>query len=235
MLAALSFLTVVGAGRAPDRRTLGWFPVVGAVVGLVLAGVLWGADQLWDPLVAGALVVVADLGVTGMLHLDGLADCADGLLPHMERGRRLAVMGDPEVGSFAVTVVAATLMLRWAALAALAGTGSGHLSLVGLWAGSRTLAAVVPSVVPYARPGGIASPFLEGSRRMLLLWLVPAGVLMYLDGGAGALVALPVMVAVAGAVVLLAVRRIGGFTGDVLGAVIVVGETLALLTLVAHG
>ena len=234
MLGALSFLTVVGPGRAPDRRAMAWFPIVGAAVGLVLAGVLRGAVELWDPVVAGALVVVADLAVTGMLHVDGLADCADGLLPHMDRPRRLQVMGEPDVGSFAVAVVALTLMLRWATLMSLAAGESGYLSLVGLWAGSRTLAAVVPSLVDYARPGGIATPFLAGSRRWLLLWLVPAGVLLYLDDGLGGLVAIGVLVVSAASVVALAVRRIGGFTGDVLGAAIVVGETCALLALVAR-
>ncbi len=234
MLGALSFLTVFGTGRAPDRRTMGWFPLVGAVIGLILAGVMRAAGEIWDPAVVGALVVATDLVVTGMLHFDGLADCADGLLPHLSRTRRLEVMREPDVGSFAVTVVATTVMLRWVALTTLAGTGFGYLSLVGLWAGSRTLAAVVPSFVRYARTDGLATSLVGGSQWYLLTWLTPVGVLLWIDDGIGGLVALAILVGAAVAVVGFAVRRIGGFTGDVLGALIVVAETCALLALAAR-
>lgn len=228
MLSALAFLTIVGGARAPDRTTLRWFPIVGASIGCVLALVWLGAEEVWNPAVAAALVIAADLALTGMLHVDGLADSADGLLPHLERERRLTVMTAPDVGAFALAVIPITLLLRWVALA---GDEVAPLSLVGVWAMSRTVMSVVPSLVPYARPEGLASPFLAGSRRTFAAWTIPAAVLLVAVEGPGALVASAASLLGAALVVELARRRLGGFTGDVLGAAAVVAETVLLLGL----
>lgn len=225
---ALAFLTIVGQGRAPDARTFAWFPAVGAAVGALLGLVWLGGSELWSPGVAAALVVAADLAITGLLHVDGLADSADGLLPHLPRDRRLEVMATPDVGAFAVAVVAVVLLLRWAALA----TGEvPALALVGVWAASRTVIAVVPSLAPYARADGLASPLLAGARRPIALWLVPAGAVLVVAAGPLGAVALLALLGASGAVVALARQRVGGFTGDVLGAVAVLGETAAVLAL----
>lgn len=230
MLTAVAFLTVVGRGRAPDGRTLRWFPVVGAGIGAVLAGTWWVASELWGAALAAAIVVAADLAVTGLLHLDGLADSADGLLPHMDREQRLRVMRQPDVGAFALGVVPAVLLVRWAALADAAGTAA-EVSLIAIWCASRTLVAVIPALVPYARSEGLATPLLGGAGPWLALWLLPcAAGLSATEAGAGAL-AVPVAVTAAAAVTQLARRRLGGYTGDVLGAVVVVAETAALIVL----
>ena len=229
-MGAVAFLTVFGRGQAPQARALWWFPVVGAGLGAVLAAVHWGAAELWPLVVVGILVVAADLVLTGGLHLDGLADSADGLLPHMDRERRLAVMSRPDVGAFAAAAVVVVLGARWAALSV---DGVESLSLVPIWASSRIMVAVIPAVVPYARPGGLADPFLAGARRWLGLWLAPAVAALVLIEGVSGAVAAGVLVVVAVGVVALAWRRLGGFTGDVLGAVILMAETAALLTLVA--
>src|SRR3954451_21883132 len=115
MRRALAFLTPLPVGRAgaPDRRSLAWVPVVGALIGLALGGIWWGAEHIWPPAVAAALVVLADLALTGMLHMDGLVDSADGLLPHAptegheeEGGRqwRLDVMQQADIGAFGVVI-----------------------------------------------------------------------------------------------------------------------------------
>lgn len=228
MLSALSFLTVLGRARRPDARSLSWFPAVGAGIGGVLALVWLGAVELWSPPVAAALAVAADLAITGLLHADGLADSADGLLPHLPAERRLEVMSAPDVGGFALAVVPTVLLLRWAALAT---DEVPALALVAVWAASRTVLAVVPAVVPYARAEGLASPFLAGARRGYALWLVPAGTLLVLAAGGVGAAALVALVATSAGVVALARARVGGFTGDVLGAAAVVGETAALLAL----
>ncbi|WP_419924289.1 adenosylcobinamide-GDP ribazoletransferase [Candidatus Poriferisocius sp.] len=228
-MGAVAFLTVFGRGQVPQARALWWFPMVGAGMGTVLAGVHWGTGELWPLMVVGILVVAADLVLTGGLHLDGLADSADGLLPHMERDRRLVVMSRPDVGAFAVAAVVVVLGARWSALAV---DSVESLALVPIWAISRTLVALVPAIVPYARPRGLADPFMAGARRWLALWLAPAiAALVLIEGITGA-VAAGVAVAAAVGVVVLAWRRLGGFTGDVLGAVIMVAETAALLALV---
>lgn len=231
MLSAVGFLTVVGVARRPDERTLRWFPVVGALIGGGLALVWTGASELWPPVVAAVVVVAADLAITGMLHVDGLADSADGLLPHLDRQRRLDVMTAPDVGAFALAVVPTVLLARWAALAS---DRVEPLALVAVWTTSRTIMAVVPAAVPYARDRGLASPFVDGARRWFLLWLVPVGVLLAVVHGGGGLVALVAALAAGWLVVGTARRRIGGFTGDVLGATAVLAETAALLVLAAR-
>lgn len=231
MRRALSFLTSVGGAAAPSPSALAWFPVVGAVLGLVLGGVWWLADRLWAAPVAAAVVVAADLALTGMLHFDGLVDAADGLLPPLERSRRLEVMADPSAGAFGVGVGVVVLLLRWASLAALA---PAPWLLAALWCTSRLAMAVVATTAPYARPGGLAGAFLEpGGRTRPAAGALLAGVLVALAGGDG-VAGVVVLVVFAGAVVALAARRLGGFTGDVLGAVAVVGETAGLLAAAAR-
>lgn len=231
MLSALGFLTVFGGARTPDRRTLAFFPLVGALVGAALAGVWVVSVELWPPAVAAVLVVVADLAITGMLHADGLADSADGLLPHLPRERRLAVMAGPDVGAFALAVVPVVLLARWAALA----TGLvDPLALIGVWAASRTVLAVVPALVPYTRDRGLASAMLPGAQAWIAVWLLPVVGLLAVAQGITGVVAILAMLATAAGVVLLARRRLGGFTGDVLGAAAVLAETAALLALVAR-
>jgi adenosylcobinamide-GDP ribazoletransferase len=231
VLSALGFLTVVGGARVPDHRTMRWFPPVGAAIGAVLALAWLGANEVWDPAVAAVVVVVADLALTGMLHVDGLADSADGLLPHLERERRLAVMTAPDVGAFALGVVPVVLLARWAALAS---NEVEPLSLVAIWAASRTVMAVVPALVPYARERGLASAMLAGAHLGHALWLAPAAVVLFAAQQATGIIALAALLAAAGGVVLLARRRLDGFTGDVLGAAAVVAETVALLALAAR-
>lgn len=233
MLRALAFLTVAGTGAPPDGRTMRWFPAAGATIGLVVGGSWWLAEQAFPPLLAAAIVVSVDLAITGLLHVDGLADSADGLLPHLDRDRRLAVMADPTTGAFAVAVVAIVVVVRVAAL----GSRPADVGLiVGLWCASRSAMALVTLTRPYARPGGLATSFL-GDRAapvIAVLGIVAGGALATATDGRAGLAATVALVVGAGAVVALAQRRVGGFTGDVIGALGVVGETLALVVAAAR-
>jgi len=232
MRRALAFLTIAGTGATPDGRTLRWFPLAGALIGLVVGGSWWLAAQAFPLLLAGAIAVAVDLVVTGLLHVDGLADSADGLLPHLDRDRRLAVMADPTTGAFAVAAVAGVLVLRAAAL----GSRPADVGLiVGIWCASRSAMALVALTRPYARPGGLASSFL-GDRvapGLAVAGIVAGGATATAtDGRAGLAAVVALLVGVA-LVVALAQRRLGGFTGDVLGCLGVVGETLALVVAAA--
>jgi adenosylcobinamide-GDP ribazoletransferase len=240
MRAAVSFLTPFGGARRPGPRTLDWFPLVGAIMGLALGGAWWAAGRAWPAAVAAALVVAADLALTGMLHFDGLVDSADGLLPTVDRQRRLAVMADPRAGAFGVAAGGVVLLTRWVALASVR---PAVLLLGGLWCLSRTAMAVVARTQPYARDGdagGLASAFAAApaaapSRQLGPLiagGAVALGLLLWWRPGAGAAAAGAAIVAVA-AVLLLARRRIGGFTGDVLGACGVLAETVGLVVAAA--
>jgi adenosylcobinamide-GDP ribazoletransferase len=229
MLDALGFLTVVGRSRTPTARSLVWFGPTGALIGAALGLLWWGASNAWPPAVAAGIVVVADLAITGMLHLDGLADAADGLLPHLERRRRLAVMAAPDVGAFGVTCVGAALLLRFAALASFSPDGWHAVALLaGIWCAARTMMAVTACVVPYARGVGLANVFLGGTVTGPLALGLPLVSLAAVHG-IGGVVAVVAGVTAAALVVLLAQRRLGGFTGDVLGAAGVISETIALV------
>ena len=228
---ALGFLTPIGGAAAPSPSAMPWFPVVGAGMGLVLGGVWWLASELWAAPVAAAVVVAADLALTGMLHLDGLIDSADGLLPPLDRARRLDVMADPAAGAFGVGAAVTVLLLRWAALAAL--TPSAPL-LGALWCASRLAMAGFTQRVPYARAAGLASAFRPPVRRGPPLAGILLGALLVGLGGGDAVAGVAMLAVASSAVVALAVRRVGGFTGDVLGAAGLVGETVGLLTAAAR-
>lgn len=231
MLSALSFLSVVGRSAPPTDRTFRWFPVAGVLIGGVVAVTWWGSQEIWALPVAAALVIAVDLAITGLLHVDGLTDSVDGLLPHLDRERRLEVMRLPDVGAFALGVVPCVLLLRWAALAS---GGISAWSIIAIWSLGRTLVAVVPSFVPYARADGLATPFLGLANRWILAAAVPAAVVLVAAEGPIGAVATVAAIATTAAVVTLAQRRLGGFTGDVLGACIVLSETVALVTVAAR-
>ncbi len=236
--AAVSFLTPLGGATAPTPSAFAWFPAVGAAMGALLGLLWWGAEHAFPPAVAAALVVGADLALTGLLHIDGLIDSADGLLPHLDRERRLAVMREPSIGAFGIAAGGAVLLARFAALESIRPS---ILLVTGIWCGSRAVMAVVPSLVPYARAesGGLASSFLSSaSARPAVVAAVTgtAGLLvatMLWRHLGGAVVALSGLAA-ATLVVLFARRRLGGFTGDVLGAAGVVFETVALVVAAAR-
>lgn len=235
MIRALAFLTVMGRASPPDPSTLRWFPFAGALIGAMAGALWWGASQLWPPALAAALAVVADLAITGMLHLDGLTDTADGVLPpHLDESRRLAVMAEPTVGAFGVGVAVLVLLVRWAAFASL----TPDVVLVGgLWCVARTLMAVVVRLVPYAREGGgLASAFV-GSRSWMGLALVglTLGLGMgFVAGGAGGAAAVVIATTAGAGVIALGVSRLGGYTGDVLGAAGMMAETVGLVVAAAR-
>lgn len=245
MRGAVAFLTPLGKARVPQPSSLVWFPLVGGAIGALLGLLWWGLAKAWPPGVVAAVVVAADLGLTGMLHVDGLVDSADGLLPpHLPLDRRLAIMKESTSGAFGIASAVGVLLLRWVGLAAIKPS---IVLLVGIWAGSRTIMAVVATSVPYARPeGGLASAFVEtgssnGSpnrrsnraRRnrvvVALLGVVVAVGCCLAWRPIGGAVTVVVEVVAATLVVWFARRRIGGFTGDVLGAAGIVAETVALV------
>jgi adenosylcobinamide-GDP ribazoletransferase len=223
MKAAFAFLTVLGRAAPPQPGAVAWFPVVGAVVGAGVGLVWWGAGEWWSPPVAAALAVTADLVLTGMLHLDGLADAADGLLPPLPRERRPEVMAAPDTGAFALGTVAVVLLLRFAALASVARpTGREVAAVAAVWATTRAWMAVTMATAPYVGRG--AAVGFAGTRSMVALLTFPFALLVHGGAVVASLVAFE-------AVVWFARRRIGGFSGDVLGAAGMVGETAGLLAL----
>jgi adenosylcobinamide-GDP ribazoletransferase len=242
---ALSFLTVLGRAAEPDRRTLSWFPLVGVVVGALVGTVWWAAGRLWPAAVAALLATCADAAITGCLHLDGLADAADGLLAPVDAGRRLEIMADPRVGAFGAVTLVLVLGLRVGALAA---APARPLVLAGLWCGSRTLMATAARALPDARGGtGTVGAFSEGeetassksARRRAWIEVAAYGAVLavglaVLGAGARGAVAVAAEIGAWAVVVWFGIRRVGGMNGDVIGASGVIAETVGLLVLAAR-
>lgn len=235
MRRAFGFLTIFGSAAPPGPTTLRWFPVVGATVGLIVGAVWWGAGRLSTPLVAAVVAVIADLVLTGMLHVDGLADSADGLLPPVSRARRLEIMAKPDVGAFGVAVVAMVLLAR---VAGLASAQPSVLLIAGLWCAARTLMAAAVTVQPYARgEGGLASAFVPAGAEIgalggygpLVAGEIAALALAIAGAGAGGAAAVLSALVAGAAVLALSQRRVGGYTGDVLGAAGMVAESAGIL------
>jgi len=235
-------LTVVGGSSPATASSVPWFPVVGAGLGAVLGVAWWALDELLPPFVAAGGVVAADLALTGMLHLDGWIDSADGLLPHLERDHRLDVMSEPQVGAFGVGSAVVVIALRMAALGSSRKTSFGRrvLLLGALWATSRALMGLATLHLPYARQSGMVSDY--GARPggtgappapaptlacVLAILAAAAGLVGWRPRAAPAVLA--GALASGAGVLALGRRKLGGYTGDVLGAAAVAAETAGLI------
>jgi adenosylcobinamide-GDP ribazoletransferase len=237
MKRAVAFLTPFGVASTPNETTLAWFPLVGALVGFAVGGLWWLAAKAWVPLLAGAVAVLADLAFTGLLHFDGLGDAGDGLLAPMTRERRLEVMSDPAIGAFGAVTIGVVLVLRWGSFASLRPE---PFVIAGLWCASRTTMIAITELLPYARPSGLVRQFLSAggsTRPRAIRWsAVVFGTalsvfLVTIEGGVHGASALGAEFLAIALVALFSRHRLGGYTGDVLGAAAVVGETIGLLIL----
>jgi adenosylcobinamide-GDP ribazoletransferase len=230
---AVSTLTVVPlAARRVDRATaavaMSLAPLVGTLLGLVLAGVLWVLDAAGAPaLVAGGVAVALAALLTRGLHLDGLADTADALGSYRGSERALEIMKKPDIGPFGVATIALVLLIQAAAISPWAAVLAWAVGRLGVTLACRR-------GIPAARPEGLGA---------LVAGTVPTPVALLLTAAVAA-AAIPVadrpwqgpaVVAVALIAVLLlvrhCVRRFGGITGDVLGAVVEVATTVTLVGL----
>ena len=236
-LLALQFLTVatvrsdLRAGPEDLRRSRAWYAPVGLLLGLAMAGLAWLLGRWLPPLPLAALLVVLWAGMSRFLHLDGLSDSADALVHMTSRERALEIMKDSRVGAFGLCAVVGTLLLKFAALASLSGPGLWGALILAPGLG-RALAAMLAALMPPARAQGLGAGVAGG-----------AGWLPELAGAGLALVVAGVVAGRAGVAATLAVglwglllalwfrRRLGGVTGDTLGAAIETAEALALLVL----
>jgi adenosylcobinamide-GDP ribazoletransferase len=232
-LVAFRYLTTLPLprSRAPGDlgRAAGWFPVVGLVLGGCLALASLAVDRIVPPGVGGLLVVALWAALTGALHLDGLADSCDGLGGAWSRERALAIMRDARSGPYGVTAIVLVLALKATALASLP-EGLAWRALVLAPVLGRTGPLLLVRLCRPARPDGAGHAFAAGARWPALLvggliaasasfaTLGPWGSLPF---GAAGLFAWHLAVYLR--------RRLGGFTGDTLGALV---ETIEVGVLV---
>ena len=215
-------------------RAAALFPLVGALIGLLLGGLGLGLDRFLPPGPTAALLLAAATLLTGGLHLDGLMDTADGLAGGRDPERRLAIMRDSRVGAAGVAAGVLAILTQFASLSELPGQ-TRLVALVAAGAVSRWAVLAAMALFPAARPEGLGAAFRAGvtlpvaavgtglvlivallTRPLGLLALLAATVAMLLLGRALA-------------------RRLGGLTGDAYGAIAAATETTALVAAVAIG
>ena len=227
LMTTLPFQLPADWSAGDSGRAALWYPLVGLVIG-ALTWLAWrAAIFVFPPLVAGIVALIVWIALTGGLHLDGLADCCDGLFASVTPERRLEIMKDPQVGAFGVIGLILVLFLKAAALASLTLVSSFGILL----AASLARWCILPvGLMPLARPSGMAADFVLGFQRSFIFLgaLVPLaiGILLGLPGG----ISWVTGVGAAALIVWLAKSRIGGVTGDVLGMTIEIVETVVLLT-----
>lgn len=240
LLLAIGFLTVIpvqtGATRADALgRAARWFPFIGFCLGGAVAGAYWGLMQFFPSFLAAALTVALWAALTGGLHLDGLADCCDGLLAATTPERRLDILRDPRLGAFGGIGLTLFLLAKVSAVSVLP-PASFLLAFVSAATFARWL-IVLAARQPLARPDGLAAQFAAGLtlETIMLAALLPAALLV-----AGVLGSWQLLLAAAFAhlvafgLVALARARLGGVTGDVFGLIAEVSELAGLLAFTAH-
>jgi adenosylcobinamide-GDP ribazoletransferase len=219
------------AGAFPGLgAAAGWFPLVGALVGGAAGAVRYVAEPVFGASVAAVLALVTLVVLTGALHQDGLADCADGLGARGDRERRLAAMRDSAIGAFGVLALLGWALLLTSALAELTRAEALRAlvtaGLVGRWAALLHARATLP-----ARRDGLGAGFDVSPAALLTASATALAGAVLLDGPLHGLATLGAGLLVAGLLSTWARRALGGRTGDTLGAAVAIAELAVCLTL----
>lgn len=232
VLTAFTFLTrlPVRGGDDDVGRAVGWFPLVGIVVGTVVGGAHVALSSVTEPLVAASVALALGALLTGGFHEDGLGDMADGFGGGWTREDRLEIMRDSRLGTYGVLAIAVTVMIRVAALSSLEGW-QGVVLVATAHLLSRNWALLALGFARQVRPVGLGAISNHSTRRArtgltAAAWFALAAVAVgpqrfALLGGLGLLGA--------SATLALSYRKIGGVTGDVLGGLQQVTEAAGLV------
>lgn len=209
------------------------YPLAGAVVALIAAAVGWLALSIGLPSwLAAGLLIATQILITGAMHEDGLADSADGLWGGWTRTRRLEIMKDSHIGTYGVLSLVLSVLLRWAALASLMPNAPWVAILIAAIT-SRAAMVTLMAALPHARADGLARSV--GRPQMPAVWAA-----IGLTALTGLVLIGPeilTVIACAGLATLIccliAHRKVGGQTGDILGATQQIAEITTLITLAA--
>ncbi|MDH1263260.1 adenosylcobinamide-GDP ribazoletransferase [Pseudomonas sp. GD03944] len=236
LLIAVQFLTRLPVSLpgmpTPEQvgRSLLWYPLVGVLIGVLLLGAQW---LLADAplLLQAALLLALWVGLSGGLHLDGLADSADAWVGGFgDKERTLTIMKDPRSGPIAVVVLVLLLLLKFAALVAVLEAGHGAWLLLVPWL-ARGALPLLFLTTPYVRAGGLGQALAEHLPRRQLPWILAAHGAVMLLFGTAALLALAVAAGLFFWLRRLMVQRLGGTTGDTAGALLELLECAVLVAL----
>jgi len=231
LIAAIQFLTILPLGKPgtfDPKGMVPFFPVVGIILGILVSAFDQAVLRLWPGPVAAMLDVVFLVVVTGAFHLDGLGDAADGLLGHRPKEKALSIMKDSRIGVMALVAIVSGLSMKWGGIMGLDAHRSLLLVIIPAYARGGMIFGI--RFLEYGRPDGGTGHALFGTT--LKLWnfwglLIPVTISLFL-GWRGIWLNL-IFVIITATVLLYYKKRIGCITGDMLGAITEITESMLFL------
>ena len=226
LISALQFLTILPLGKSRDfdaPKTIPWFPVVGLAIGLILMLGDYIFSILWpDPIVA-LLDVLLIVILSGGLHLDGLGDTADGFFSHRSPEQVLSIMRDSRIGVMGLAAIVFVLSIKWASILHLVGHRALYLFIIPAYSRGAMMFGI--KFLRYGRPqGGIGTDFFSDKPPMYALSIIFLPVLLSFWLGVKAIWLNSLFILMTALILFYYKRRMGGITGDMLGAMAEVEE-----------
>jgi len=231
LISAIRFMTILPLGKSDifdPKEMAQFFPMVGIIVGVLAAAFDKAVSDLWSKPVVSLLDVIFLLVVTGAFHVDGLGDAADGLLGLRTREKALAIMKDSRIGAMGLVAIVCGLSIKWAGIASL--EADRHLLLIIVPAYARGAQLFGIRFLDYGRPdGGTGSGLFGSTLKLSAFWglLIPVALSLLL--GWRGLWLNTVFVIMTGALLLYYKKRMGCITGDMLGAMTEITESMLFL------
>ncbi|MCP4746033.1 MAG: adenosylcobinamide-GDP ribazoletransferase [Desulfobacteraceae bacterium] len=236
-LSAIQFLTIIPCGgrwQFDAERAIGFFPLTGLLIGVLLMLCDCIAMALWNPAAAAVIDVIALATISGALHLDGLADTADGLYGRRSPEKALDIMKDSRVGAIGMVVVICCLAAKWAGIYGLNDNRLLYLMIIPAF--SRSAVILGMKFLPYGRPqGGTGHIFFKNEIQLKHFWGLALVSVLTIFAGRMLIIILLVFTLTISTILWGYHRRIGCITGDMLGALIELTETALFLILSVKG
>ncbi len=237
IIAAIQFMTILPIGKSGTYDPVGmiaFFPLVGLFLGGIVSLFDMAVLHIWSPMVASLLDVILLIWLTGALHIDGLADAADGLYGNRPREKALAIMKDSRIGAMGLVAVFCGLSVKWAGLAEISVHRSLFLLIIPAYARSSMLFGI--RFLEYGRPeGGTGQGVFTEKLTLRFFWGLAIPVILSLFLGWRSLVLNFGFGVIVTSTLLFYRRRIGCITGDLLGAMTEVTEAGLFLLAAAAG
>ncbi len=225
LIAALQFITILPLGRVESfdpPKMVPFFPLVGILLGLLVALFDSVVIRFWTQPVAALLDVILLAVLTGAFHLDGLGDAADGLLSPRSIDEALEIMKDSRIGTMGLVAIVFGLALKWGGIAGLDFSRSIFLIIVPAYARAGILFAM--RFLPYGRSNGTGKPFFDQKLALTHFWglVLPVGLSLIL--GLKAIWLNLAFAIIIGMILLFYKKRMACITGDMLGAMVEITE-----------
>jgi len=236
LISALQFITILPLGKArtfDPPKMVPYFPLVGVLLGLMVALFDSVVIRLWTPPVAALLDVILLAVLTGAFHLDGLGDTADGLLGPRSRDKALEIMKDSRLGTMGLVAILFGLALKWGGIANL----DAHRSIILIMIPTYARAGILFGMryLPYGRLDGTGKPFFSEKLSSKHFWglIFPIGLSLIL--GLKAIWLNLAFVIIIAMILLFYRKRMGCITGDMLGALVEITEAGLFLIILLGG